>query len=493
MPHSFEEKLKHYHLDGENRERLKEVGEVLLPELDKVLENFYVRAKANPEAAAFFSDQEQMDTARSAQKKHWERILRADYSQEYFDSIERIGRVHAQIKLPIEVYMSAYTMATSDLITIFLTKSRQGFRRKKLSLIRDQICVLTRAFALDIERVVETTFRVQAEEQNIAFEHLSTVIDHMADGNLSEFVPDPHESDFPASYNPIRQKLNSAIDKLGQTLGTVSRTMDKLLMMIDGVGDSASDLSNRTASQAASLEETAAAIHELTENVRQSSDNTNKAKSVAGDAARKAEDGADSVSEASEAMGRIQTSSDRITQIIGMIDDIAFQTNLLALNAGVEAARAGTAGRGFAVVAEEVRVLAGNASDAAKQIKDLVTASSGEVASGVELIQKSAETLETIVKNFEQVTALSNEIASASAEQSTALSEVNSAISQMDIVTQQNAAMVDDTTSATKDMRIEAMQLRKILETLTIPAQNGNHSATPINVDDEDSQTVRVA
>ncbi|WP_425071291.1 methyl-accepting chemotaxis protein [Sagittula sp. S175] len=466
----FEAKLIAYHLNGKNQELLKKVGELLLPELDTVLEHFYERATADPVAASFFESKERMDYARSAQKRHWERILRAEYDQGYFDSVERIGRVHARIELPLATYMSAYTMATSELITIFLEKSRRGFISKNLATIREQVCILTRAFALDIERVVDITFRVQAEAQNIAFGHINTVIDKMAEGDLTQFIPSSKESDFPASFDPVRRKLNTAVDKLGQTLGRVSTTMDKLLMMIDGVGGSTNDLSNRTASQAASLEETAAAIHELTENVAQSSSNTNRAKTVAGDAARTAEEGASTVSEASEAMGRIQTSSDRITQIIGMIDDIAFQTNLLALNAGVEAARAGTAGRGFAVVAEEVRVLAGNASDAARQIKDLVTASSGEVASGVELIQKAAHTLETIVKNFDQVADLSNEIASASQEQSTALSEVNSAIAQMDIVTQQNAAMVDDTTQATEQMRQEALSLQTLLEALNVPS-----------------------
>lgn len=469
MSDSFEQKLKIYQLDGENAKFLKKAGEVVMPELDKVLEAFYERATANPASAAFFTSPDSMAYARNAQKTHWERILRAEFDEAYFASIERIGRVHARIDLPIETYMSAYSLATSDIITIFLQKSRTGFLARNLADIRKQLTVMTRAFAMDIERVVDTTFRVQAEAQNIAFRHINHVIDKMAAGDLTHFIPSSKESDFPASFDPVRRKLNGAIDRLGQTLGQVAGTMDTLLDMIDGVGASTDDLSNRTASQAASLEQTAAAIHELTENVAQSSSNTNRAKSVAGDAARTAEEGANTVSEASEAMGRIQTSSDRITQIIGMIDDIAFQTNLLALNAGVEAARAGSAGRGFAVVAEEVRVLAGNASDAARQIKDLVTASSGEVASGVDLIQKAAHTLETIVKNFDHVAELSTEIASASQEQSTALSEVNSAIAQMDLVTQQNAAMVDDTTQATQRMRHEAMGLQNMLEDIRVP------------------------
>lgn len=469
MTKDFEAKLKTYQLDGEHREMLIKAGELLLPELDTVLENFYARATSNPATAAFFDGADRMAFARSAQKKHWERILTAQFDAEYFASIERIGRTHARIKLPLEFYMSSYSQATSDLVSIFLKKSRMGFRGRSVDVIRSQIGVLVRAFSLDIERVVETTFMVLAEEQTCAFRHINTAIDKMAEGDLTHVIPSPETSDFPATFDPVRRKLNEATLKLGQTLAQVSATMDNLLGMISDVNSGTSDLSNRTASQAASLEETAAAIHELTENVQQSSDNTNRAKSVADDAARTAEAGAATVAEASEAMGRIQTSSDRITQIIGMIDDIAFQTNLLALNAGVEAARAGSAGRGFAVVAEEVRVLAGNASDAAKQIKDLVSASSSEVGSGVDLIQRAAGTLQTIVQNFDHVARLSTDIASASREQSTALSEVNAAIAQMDMVTQQNAAMVDETTTATERMRQEASGLQTMLVRLKVP------------------------
>lgn len=467
-----DQKLAQYQLDGENASLLKKAGALLVPELDAVLKSFYERATADPESAAFFDTPARMDFARSAQKAHWERLLNAEFDADYFASVERIGRTHARIDLPVGVYMSAYSLASSDLISIFLHKSRGGFLSRNQADLGRQTGILVRAFSMDIERVVDTTFRVQAEKQNTAFRHINQVIGKMAMGDLTQLIPSPQDSDFPAEFDEVRFSMNTAIDRLGQTLAKASTTMGKLLLMIDGLGDSANSLSDRTASQAASLEETAAAIHELTENVAQSSDNTKRAKSVAGDAARTAEEGAHTVSEASEAMGRIQTTSDRITQIITMIDDIAFQTNLLALNAGVEAARAGKAGRGFAVVAEEVRVLAGNASEAARQIKDLVTTSSGEVASGVELIQRAADSLSDIVKNFDQVSDLSAEIASASAEQSTALSEVNSAISQMDHVTQQNASMVGDTTNAAQQMSTEALELQTVLAGLNVPAIN---------------------
>ena len=452
MSELLAKKLRHFRLDGESLELLRTAGDLLKPELDAVLEAFYARAQADPETAAFFSGPEQMASARAAQKAHWTRLLSAEFDADYIASVDRIGRVHARIHLPMDAFMSFYSLATSDLIAAFLENTRSTFRPNSLKRVRAQVGVLTRAFALDIERISSITVQVLAEEQSTAFRYINTAIERMAEGDLTMVIPGPEESDFPVAFDPVRRSLNTATATLGKTLGLISNNTDQLAVIVDTVKTATQDLSNRTASQAASLEQTAAAIHELTENVSHSSRNTDSAKQVADHAASSAGEGTDSVAQASEAMSRIQTSSDKITQIIGMIDDISFQTNLLALNAGVEAARAGAAGRGFAVVAEEVRVLAGNASDAARQIKELVNASSQEVASGVDLIDRAQQTLSSIAQTFEQVAGLSNEIAGASHEQSTALNQINSAISQMDIVTQKNAAMVDETTSAANQM-----------------------------------------
>ena len=472
MATDLTKKLSHFQLDGDNAKALREVGELLKPDLDAVLASFYRRAQADPETAAFFDGPDRMDFARNAQKKHWIQLLSGDFNDEYRASVDRIGRTHARIDLPLATYMSAYALATSDLVTALFKR----VPRRKRARLDQMVGLMTRAFALDIEQVVETCFRIQAEEQTAAFSSLNTAIDKLAQGDLTHIIPGPDESDYPRRYDDVRQKLNSATDSLRSTMTQVTTTMTGLVKIIEEVGASSDDLSLRTANQAASLEQTAAAVHELTENVSSSAGNTSQAEKVAASAAQTAMEGAATVEEASGAMTRIQNASDQITRIIGLIDDIAFQTNLLALNAGVEAARAGTAGRGFAVVAEEVRVLAGNASDAARQITELVSNSSKEVASGVDLINTAGKTLQDIVNSFERVSGLSAAIAAASGEQSTALTEVNSAVSQMDAVTQQNAAMVEQTTAAASIMRQNAAQLQQVLSGLHLSADPEPHT-----------------
>jgi methyl-accepting chemotaxis protein len=169
------------------------------------------------------------------------------------------------------------------------------------------------------------------------------------------------------------------------------------------------------------------------------------------------------VRDAVAAMSAIEDSAKRISQIIGVIDEIAFQTNLLALNAGVEAARAGEAGRGFAVVASEVRALAQRSSEAAKEIKTLINASSQQVESGVDLVSRTGDALRDIVTGVEQIVGLVAEISASTQEQATGLAQVNTAINQMDQVTQQNAAMVEESTAASQSLANEAGELAHLV------------------------------
>jgi methyl-accepting chemotaxis protein len=220
-------------------------------------------------------------------------------------------------------------------------------------------------------------------------------------------------------------------------------------------------LSSRTSEQAASLEETSSAMEEMTATMKQNADNARQANQLAVAARDVASKGGAVTTKAVEAMGEINKSSTKIADIITVIDEIAFQTNLLALNAAVEAARAGEHGRGFAVVAAEVRNLAQRSATAAKEIKGLIKDSLQRVTDGSELVNHSGKTLMEIVTSVKRVTDIIAEITAASQEQASGIDQVNASIMQLDQTTQQNAALVEETTAASQSMREQSKALMK--------------------------------
>ena len=267
-------------------------------------------------------------------------------------------------------------------------------------------------------------------------------------------------------------QLMEALGRMNASLATiVGQVRDGSAAIAQASGEIASgnqDLSSRTEQQAGSLEETAASMEELTSTVRQNTEHARRANGLAANAATIAGEGGRMVDEVVGTMGRIDASSQRIVDIIGVIDGIAFQTNILALNAAVEAARAGEQGRGFAVVAGEVRTLAHRSAAAAKEIKDLIDDSVGQVQQGTEQVARAGATMGQIVDGIRQVTVIMGEIAAASEEQSAGIEQVNTAIAEMDRVTQQNAALVEQASAAADAMREQAGQLSSVVGTFRL-------------------------
>ena len=290
----------------------------------------------------------------------------------------------------------------------------------------------------------EAEVAASMEQQVAVVEGLAAGLDRMSSGDLTVRL----ETAFAPEYERLRKDFNRTVEQLEKTVGTIVGITDAIRNGSGEITAAADDLSRRTEQQAASLEETAAALDEITATVRKTAEAATNAKKLVGASQAGAEQSSKVVQDAVAAMQTIEGSAREITHIIGVIDEIAFQTNLLALNAGVEAARAGDSGRGFAVVASEVRALAQRSAEAAKEIKALISTSSQQVSRGVELVGETGRSLKQIIAEVGEISIVVNDIAASAQEQATGLHEVNTAVNQMDQVTQQNAAMVEQSTAA---------------------------------------------
>jgi methyl-accepting chemotaxis protein len=285
-----------------------------------------------------------------------------------------------------------------------------------------------------------------------ALNDLVQMLSALSEGDLSERIVSDYQGDFAT----LKNNANATAERIGQTIADIKRAAQEVTSASAEISGSTTDLSQRTEEQAASLEETSASMEEIAATVKKNAENAQQANQSTAKARDIADRSGKVVADAVAAMAQIETSSGKIADIIGVIDEIARQTNLLALNAAVEAARAGDAGRGFAVVASEVRTLAQRSSQAAKDIKDLITSSNGQVSQGVELVNKTGAALDEIVAAIKDVAALVGDIAGASMEQANGVDQVNKALTQMDEVTQRNAALVEENAATAKTLEQQA-------------------------------------
>jgi methyl-accepting chemotaxis protein len=352
-------------------------------------------------------------------------------------------------------------------VTGFERTSTEIYRiARSLSVFRDGI--------VEKEELEEMAAAEREERERVqakAVEALGTGLERLSSGDLTGHI---HE-ELGEGYDRLRLDFNRTLDTLNDTVGQVIDTSASIRNGASEISQASQDLSHRTESQAATLEETAAALDEMTASVTSAAEGARDVERTSNEARSEAEASGDIVRSAVSAMTEIEQSSGKIAQIISVIDDIAFQTNLLALNAGVEAARAGEAGRGFAVVASEVRGLAQRSSDAALEIKNLISDSSKQVERGVDLVGKAGEALDNILNRVSHVSELISGIATGAQEQSTGLLEINTGMNQLDQVTQQNAAMVEEATAASQLLNTDA----ETLADLVARFQTANTARTP--------------
>lgn len=315
--------------------------------------------------------------------------------------------------------------------------------------------------------------RVRREQAQV-MEALSEGLGALSAGNLTCEIDNP----FADGYEELRQNFNSTVIKLRSLMKDIRGVVDGVDNGVREIAGAAENLSARTERQAVALSETARAVSQITETVRASEQHAGQTKLVVEGARHEAEEGGTVARSAVKAMEEISASASKIQSITNVIDEIAFQTNLLALNAGVEAARAGEAGRGFAVVATEVRALAQRSADAAKEIESLINTSTRQVNGGVALVAQTGVAFEQIAAKVSEIGELVKEIYAVSKQQSVSFAEINSAVGDMDVATQQNAAMVEETTAATHTLSREARHLAELIARFSVESQRSK--AAPV-------------
>ena len=484
----LEDRLAFMKIDAGAVDAIRTIRPLLERELPIALDKFYAQLKITPEVSRFFPNAAQIERAKKAQIKHWESIASGAFDEKYVANVRTIGQTHARIGLEPRWYIGGYALIVEHLLASLLAESSQksrfwGRQDQASTAMSSALAALVKAVFLDMDFAISVYLeaaeaeRVRSEaaakeqERGLVSASIGTGLEMLARKDLTYRIA----QDLPEAYTNLQRNFNHSLEELEHAIQAVMSSTAAIQSGSEEISSAADDLSRRTEQQAASLEQTAAALDEITATVGKTAESTTRAKDIVAAAMANAENSSRIVKRTVSAMGDIEASSQQISQIIGVIDEIAFQTNLLALNAGVEAARAGDAGRGFAVVASEVRALAQRSAGAAKEIKTLISNSSTQVTEGVDLVAQTGKALERILAQVDNINGIVMEISAGAQEQATGLEQVNTAIAQMDRTTQENAAVVEETTTGSMDIADEARRMVELISQFQV--RSGDRSA----------------
>lgn len=439
-------RLNFIQLGTQARKDLNDSRDVVMKALPSLLDSFYQQLGRTPAVAHFFPTQQDAMRAKRAQVEHWETISKGDFTDAYSARVRRIGKTHARIGLDPRWYIGGYAMVLSGLVGAVLKSkwpSWVGGRGK----VEQMLTALIKATLLDMDFAISVYIdesearRKESEaeakraeelalrnERSLIVSSIGEALQRLANKDLTIRISD----ELPSDYAKLVTDFNAAADQVQHAMSAINGSIETIQSATREIATASSDLSKRAEEHAYMIDTTVSELSKVT-----AMDETRAR--ISDD---KAESEQSTIGRAVAAMSNIEQSAQKITQIIGVMDEIAFQTNLLALNAGVEAARAGDAGRGFAVVASEVRALAQRSAEAAKEIKALIQLSSNQVESGSKLVREAGKAMQ----NF------------------------GTSMDRIDQITQQNAAMAEESTAACHSLAEQAQELAREVKKFRISA-----------------------
>lgn len=451
----IEERLRFFELNERQRDALRALRPIVQRCIGRALDRFYARARTTPETARFFRDDAHVAAARGAQTRHWMRLLDGRFDADYYDSVRRIGTVHAHIGLEPRWYIGAYSLVLAEIVQAIDRRVSPWKRLLGLRARRgEMIAALTTAALLDMELSISIYFDEAAAERNRAIATLDGALARLAEGDLAEDV-----AGLPSAFASLERSYNKTLANLRTTIGSVVQTSGTIQGGSHDIATASEGLARRMESNAAALEQTAAALGQIEARVKTTASGARETLTIADEARVAMAQGKDGASDAVQTMQVVHESARGIDTVIEGVDKIAFQTRVLAMNAAVEAGRAGEAGRGFAVVADLVRALAMRAEEEARKAREGLSATQSDIALAVDAVSRVDEVLNGVTTKFERVHALIAQMSNDNAAQSSAISEISTVVGTMDQATQQNASMIEQNSVSARSLHDDATRL----------------------------------